>query len=285
MEGEYSTGEITHGASGCLSSECRLERRAARHNAFRLEKLMPLQLPSSIISAYFDEAIDKQFPGEAERIAKAMVIGDRARETLILLSQIDNLHKEICIVLNDFEGRPVGFLKWLTIEQLILNVKMYVISWTTLIDMLAALINKVFNLSLATIDVNLDRILRNEHVVKSEIPAIFNKHRKIIDVQNVKRHRNEIVHRGRILDDEIQALYEKRNVLESNRYSPLTRNKISEDEYKEEQAKQTKMLFELASSKQATYGAHYTATLSMFTEMLASLARKIMADSGIIHPS
>lgn len=97
----------------------------------------------------------------------------------MLLAQIENLHKEICVVLNDFEPRPVGlFFKWLTIEQLILNVKLYVISWTTLIDMLAGLINKVFNLGLASIDVKLDSVLRNEHVLRSEIPAIFNKHRK-----------------------------------------------------------------------------------------------------------
>ena len=157
--------------------------------------------------------------------------------------EIDSLHKEIRIILRDFEPRNIGlFLKVLTIEQLILSIKFYVTSWTTLIDMVAALVNEVFNLGFAAKDVKFDLIRRNKHVVNSELPTIFKKYSAVLDMDRMKHHRNEIVHRGKIIDEEVRSLYEAKNILNAKRYSLLKSTHISEEEYKSESAKQSRII-------------------------------------------
>jgi hypothetical protein len=140
--------------------------------------------------------------------------------------------------------------------------------------MVAALINKVFDLGLADADVKLDLVLRNKHVMNSQLPGIFKKYTNPLDIKKMKRQRNEIIHRGRVKDEEVETFYENQNVLHAKRYSILNTNKISEEEYKQETAKQTRMLLDLASRKQAAYEAHYKTTLEMVAEVLSSLGRK-----------
>ena len=238
---------------------------------------MSVDLPDSIIGEYFD-AITKAFESDTDRkdtavLVKRVLSGEYGFDILMSLAQIDSLHKEICIILRDFEPKNVGFLKALTVEQLILSIKFYVISWTTLADMVTALINKVFNLGFADADVKFDLILRNKHVLNSELPAIFKKYMKPLDIKGMKRHRNQIVHRGRIMDEGVESFYTNQTVLHAKRYSLLKANKMPEEQYKQESAKQTKMLFKLASSKQAVYEAHYKTTLEMVAEVLSALGR------------
>jgi hypothetical protein len=240
---------------------------------------MSVELPNSIIGEYFHE-ITRLSESEPDRKQVAVLVmglltSEYFRDILKSLAEIDSLHKEIRIILKEFEPRNVGlFLKFLTIEQLILSIKFYVTSWTTLTDMVAALINKVFNLGFADADVKLDLILRNKHVVNSELPAIFRKYINPLDIKKMKRQRNEIIHRGKIGDEEVQTLYENQNILHAKRYSILEANKMPEEEYKQQIAKQTKILFELALHKQAMYEAHYKTTLEMVAEVLGSLGRK-----------
>ena len=140
--------------------------------------------------------------------------------------------------------------------------------------MVAALVNKVFNLVFAPADVKFDLIRRNKHIVNSELPAIFKKYSTVLDVNTMKRHRNEIVHRGRIIDEEVKSLYEAKNSLNAKRYSLLKSTHIADEEYKSESAKQTKLLFDLASRKKSKYEAHYKTTLEMIAEVLISLGQK-----------
>ncbi|TAJ98372.1 hypothetical protein EPO44_11710 [bacterium] len=240
---------------------------------------MSVELPYSIIGEYINEIAKKPDsdpnPRETTLLAGRFLFSKYSFDIMRSLDKIDSLHKEICMILRDFEPRNVGLLfKALTVEQLILSTKFYVISWTTLADMVAALISKVFNLGFADADVKFDLILRNKHVLNSELPAIFKKYTKPLDIEGMKRHRNEIVHRGRIVDEEVKTFYENQNILHAKRYSLLNVNKMPEEEYKQESAKQTKMLFELASRKQAMYEAHYRTTLEMVAEVLSSLGRK-----------
>lgn len=236
---------------------------------------MSVQLPSTITSNYFEEW-DKLLNCVPDRSEATLWLlrNEYSFDILGFLAQIDSLHREICIILREFEARSYGLFKFITIEQLMLNVKFYVISWTTLTDMIAALINRVFNLGFADGDVKFDLVLRNKHVQKSQLPTIFEKYKKSLDIKHVKRHRNEIVHRGRIIDEEIVTFYKNQNVLHASRYSLLRTSHISEEEYKKETAKQAEILFELASRRKAFYEAHYKSTLEMVAEVLASLAQK-----------
>jgi len=241
---------------------------------------MSVDLPNSIIGEYFD-AITKTLESNTDRKETAILFRqlllskEYGFSILMSLAEIDSLHKEIRIIFRGFEPRNVGlFMKALTVEDLILSVKFYVISWTTLLDMLAALISKVFNLGFADSDVKFGLILRNKHVLNSDLPAIFKKYSKALDITALKRHRNEIVHRGKIMDEEVKSHYKAKNILDAERYSLLRSAHISEEEYKKESARQIEVLFDLASRKKATYEAHYKTTLEMIAEVLDSLGRK-----------
>ena len=190
------------------------------------------------------------------------------------LAEIDSVHREICLALNDFSPRPMGLFKYLTVEQLTIALKLYLIAWATLLDMLAGLINKSFGLGFADRDVNFDLLLRNQHVQNSELPVVFKRHAERLDLKKFKQHRNEIVHRGKILDAEIKTAHVNRNILDSKRYSLLSQTNISDEEYKKESAEQTKQLFELAAQKKEFYEAHYRLTLEMVSELLVVLAKK-----------
>lgn len=233
-------------------------------------------LPYSIIGPFLETWLQgcENFPDPLETLKSGFRSG-QLHDVAKSLAEIDTVHREICLALKDFAPRPVGlFSNVLTIEQIILALKLYVISWATLLDILAALINKTFDLGFANTDVTYDLILRNKHVQNSELPAMLRKYSGRLDRLNLKHHRNEIVHRGRILDKEIEAAHEDRKALVSSRYSFLNEKRISEEEYKKESEEQTKRLCELAAQKKDFYGGHYRVTLEMVSELLTILAKK-----------
>jgi len=119
--------------------------------------------------------------------------GEHSRDVLKSLVDIDNIHKEICSILKEFSGREVGFFcNVLTIDHLILTIKFYIISWATITDMIAALINKVFDLGFENQDVKLDLVLRNKQVRQSNVSAIFDSTRNMISFGRFKKHRNAV---------------------------------------------------------------------------------------------
>ena len=239
---------------------------------------MNVDLPDRVGDKFFDALVgaleiqtDKK--GTVEKVRQALG-ADCGFDILMSLEQIQSQHNEILIALRGFDGRNLGLFKAPTVEELILSVKSYVISWATLVDMLSGLINKVFDLGLADVDVKFDLILRNKHVINSDLREIFDNYRTTLDMKAMKSHRNEIVHRGMIKDQEVISFYKGRNALQAKRYSFLRTDHISEEEYKNESAQQTKELFDLSARKKAYYEAHYKATLEMIDKALACLGRK-----------
>src|SRR5438445_13419591 len=112
---------------------------------------MIVDLPDSIIGEYFG-AITKALESDTEKkettiLVKQLLSKEYGFNIMMSLAEIDSLHKEIRIIFRGFDPRNIGFFfKVLTVEDLILSVKFYVISGTTLLDMVAALISKVFNI-------------------------------------------------------------------------------------------------------------------------------------------
>jgi hypothetical protein len=245
---------------------------------YSLRNEMSVDLPDSIIGEYLNALANALENNEDKKetaiLVKRVLNGDYAFGIWMSLAQIDSHHKGIHLIFRGFEPRNFGLFRALTVEELILSVKFYVISWMTLIDMIAGLINKVFDIGLADADVKLELMRRNRHVKNSDLPAIFEKHSNALRMEGMRRDRNDIVHRGKIVDAEVKQFCDAQNVLRAQRYSFLRSNHISEEEYKKENAGQTEILFELASRKKAEYEAHYKATLEMIAEVLNSLGRK-----------
>src|SRR5574341_1389975 len=57
----------------------------------------------------------------------------------------------------------LNYDRMLTIEHLGTAMKLYVISWHTMLDLLARLVNVVFNLGIADRDVTVRLVLNNDH--------------------------------------------------------------------------------------------------------------------------
>jgi hypothetical protein len=190
------------------------------------------------------------------------------------LAEINNLHKEICQILDDFGGRQMGLIKYLTVDHLILLIKFYVTQWSTLTDMIALLINTTFNLGIADKDISFGLVTRNQHVLQSDIVTILKRHAKSIEYDLFNKHRNEIVHRGKILDKEVLDLKIEWNLLYSKKYSFFVDKPISDDEYKTERASLNAKTFETAALKQSYYRSHYQKTLVAVAEMITAMAYK-----------
>jgi|GEM_PF-5680721 len=87
------------------------------------------------------------------------------------------------------------------------HLKLYIITWHTLSDVTAGIINEVHDLGIAEKDLNLMMILRNRHIQESSLPKVFKKYKEKIRVDDYAKMRNDIVHRGFLPDDELDDVY------------------------------------------------------------------------------
>lgn len=213
-------------------------------------------------------------PKKVAQLMASRLSSEYSRDILTSLAEIDSLHKEVCQILDDFSGRQIGFLRALKVDHLILLIKFYVIEWSTMTDMIASLISKAFNLGISERDTKFGLVLRNKHVQQSDVVAILKRHSKDIDYGHFNQHRNEIVHRGRIIDKDVLDLKIERNRLYSNKYSLLTEKPITDEEFKIANTALNKKVLDIAAEKQTYYRVHYEKTLKLVSEVVRALARK-----------
>jgi hypothetical protein len=193
---------------------------------------------------------------------------------LRVISEMERLCREMESVLNEFTGRDLVLVKLLTVEHLAVSMKLYVISWSTLLDLLACLINAVFNLGIADRDVKVQLVLNNRHVQSSRIPQIIREYEKSSVIKDLKKKRNDLVHRGKIPDTDIEQILGERNTIDSRRYSPLQMNPISEEEYKKQSSLLQEKLSGLAREKQDLWREHHQQTITILSEIGGELALK-----------
>ena len=140
-----------------------------------------------------------------------------------------------------------------SIEELVLGVKHYLIAWSTMKDLMANLINTSLDLGIYENDLSFGMILRNEKVKNTNIPSICNQHSKKINVPYTDKQRNNAIHRGKLLDDEINMYRDNYNTLVSKRYGLLNPEQISEDDYNQAMSKLNSELTTLVIDKQKEY--------------------------------
>lgn len=90
-----------------------------------------------------------------------------------------------------------------TFQEVSLLIKLYVIGWVTLSDILANIINEVFDLGYAEQDIQFGVIFRNRRIRASSLPAVLKEHSNPIQYDKFVRLRNDIVHRGRLDDADL----------------------------------------------------------------------------------
>ncbi len=190
-------------------------------------------------------------------------------------STIDRIIKEMKSALVEFSGKDLLFVKHLTVEHLIVAMKIYVISSSTLLDVLASLISIVFNLGIADRDISLRLVLNNEHIIKSKIPVIYNRYIQISSIHGLRKTRNLVAHMGKIPDAEVEGLLLDRNRIDA-RNTLLSNEPISDEDYKNELSKLQKKLVAVAEDKQAIWGKHLAQTVAMLNEISEILANQTL---------
>jgi hypothetical protein len=239
-------------------------------------------LRESIAGAYFTQ-LNKALESDKDAKQIASLFAHRLGSEYFLailqtMSEIDRLCHEMESVLNEFTGRDLhGTLftgKLLTIEHLAIAMKLYVISWSTLRDLLASLVNVVFNLGIANRDVKEHLILHNSHIKSSRIPQILQEYDNTLLIKDLKKKRNDVVHRGRIPDDDIEQILTERNRIDSRRYSLLEQNPISEEDHKRQISLLQQKLRALAKEKHDLWGKHHQQTIAMISKIAGELVLK-----------
>ncbi len=239
-----------------------------------------MQLPGKIRKAFNDELFGIINPegGKDNEIKydpkKAMhIVFDR----IIAITEINEIEKEIETILDRLGTVNTFLIKAYSIEELVIGVKHYLIAWSTLKDLMINLINVCFDLGIHETDLSHGIVMRNKKVKNSNIPKIIKSHQKSIDVQYTDKQRNDAIHRGKLLDDEINKFRARYNKLFSRKYGLLNPEPISDDEFKEEQKKLNFELKELAESKKKEYSEHYIKTMELNINIVKELA-KVTAD-------
>lgn len=93
-----------------------------------------------------------------------------------------------------------------TVEYIQLLLKLYVVEWTTLSDVVAHIINDVLDLGYQDRDVSLGGILKNRHVIVAGIAEVVRTHSAVLQYSHYAEMRNHIVHRGRLHDTVLSEL-------------------------------------------------------------------------------
>jgi hypothetical protein len=180
----------------------------------------------------------------------------------LALQDLDALLDEIDRLL-----RLMSTLK--TYSEAIIAVKFYVISWCTLSDVMAKLINVVFDLGIDDRDINLMMLLRNAHVRPSGLSDLMSKHQSDLRVGYYTELRNDIIHRGILSDSDTQDLNSKRT--RSRLIQILRKN-----EAKKEQRRFDADIKEYLRNKQSEFRKHLQATVVLLDEMIRCLSPVVL---------
>lgn len=238
---------------------------------------MYMHLPGTVGKTYSDELfaiINKS--SELPEIIKSdpkwginFIFGN-----LKVLGEIDELEREIKAVLGKL-GVAVNvlFSKAYSIEELVIGIKQYLIAWSTMKDLMAILINTSLDLGIHENDISFGMMLRNQKVTKTDVPTICGRHSNKIDVPYTDKQRNDAIHRGKLLDDEINEFRNRHSHLFSQRYSLLALNPISDDEFKRGLEDLNTELSKLVELKRAQYSKHFELTLDLNKDLAKELAR------------
>jgi len=234
-----------------------------------------MQIPGEITKAFNDELFGIINPKESgDEIQydpkKAMHI---IFERIFALGEINEIESEIKTMLGRLGTINNFIFKTYSIEELVIGVKHYLIAWSTMKDLMTNMINVCFDLGIHETDLSFGVVMRNKKVKNSNIPNIIREHQSSINVKYTDKQRNDAIHRGKLLDDEINEFRSKYNKLFSRKYGLLNPDPISDEEFESEHKKLNLELKGLVESKKHEYSAHYEKTIALNIEIAKELAK------------
>lgn len=234
-----------------------------------------MQIPGKISKTFSDELFSIINPKEGlgDEIKydpkKAMEI---VFERLLSLTEINEIEREIETILGRLGTINSFFGKAYSNEELVIGVKHYLIAWSTMKDLMTNLINVCFDLGIHDTDLSFGVVMRNKKINNSNIPNTIREHQHAINVKYTDKQRNDAIHRGKLLDDEINEFRTRQNMLYSSKYGLLNPDPISDEEFKVQQKILNAELKILAESKKQEYSEHYERTMELNLALAKELA-------------
>jgi hypothetical protein len=175
----------------------------------------------------------------------------------------------------DFLGRTKSF------QEISLLIKLYIIGRVTLSDILANIINEVFDLGYAEQDIQFGVIMRNRKVRRGSLPQVVKTHSRAIQYDKFIRRRNDIVHRGKLDDAELADV--RGAVLSAVVMKTI---RVDQNDTAAVKAATREASLEIGASgriqdlltqKRSQFSEHLTATRSMLAELAPLLVERINA--------
>jgi hypothetical protein len=244
---------------------------------------MEKEIPSEINNLLLEELSNNMLSTINKNDINKFVHSNVFMNIINITADIDGLHSEICMILEEFKGRSLGFLRLFSLEILRYSLKGYYISWITMRDFLATIINQIYDLGFNEKDIKWNLVLSNQHIIESKIPAIIREYRKILKTDEIVRKRNKIVHRGILDDDDINNLVVERNVLYSDKFSILKDNNLTDEEYDKRIKELYQKIEHISLTKYDELKYHYLITIEMISRVLKELGQKIKKDHPEIY--
>ncbi len=178
----------------------------------------------------------------------------------------------------------IGFIeRAFSFPELTALLKLYVISWVSLSDLLASLLNEVFDLGIGEQDVEFGAILRNRHIVSTEVPQIVKRHAASLRYDEFARMRNDIVHRGKLGEKELDSIHGDFLMGIAKRIPVFTDDdtiKASVTEAARKEANVETRIREFVEKKQSSYSQHLSATRVFLREIAGLLVSSIEQHVG-----
>ena len=197
---------------------------------------------------------------------------------------IDFIVEETVLILDRLGIVSSGLVTIYRLEELIIGMKSYYIAWGTLRDLMAKLISSGFDLELAEQDCSWGLVTRVDKVQRTNIPKIIEKHNGLIKSNVTNRFRNDIAHRGKLTDPDIERLQLAKYSIIDDRFGLLNTTHISEEEFKTRMNELHGEVATVANAKQEELQDHFEKTLSFYSEIgveLGSVAHRLLAHNKI----
>ena len=188
---------------------------------------------------------------------------------------------DLSSAIEELEHLPAVLQSARTFPQIVVLLKLYVVGWVSLSDILANLINEAFDLGYAEQDIQFNVILRNRKVVTSQLAAIVSRHRKTTDYDRFARLRNDVVHRGTFEDPDVRALRNDYTVAVVKRAVQLgienpTNQSIAESQVGSEMRIHDRIA-ELLARKSSELSVHLEATRVLLKDLAPAIVERVAA--------
>jgi hypothetical protein len=208
--------------------------------------------------------------GRADQASRIAREGQNAYEIRVLrdCNRLATVFEELEHLLN-LMGRSRTF------QEVRAAIKMYLISWATVWDATANVINEVMQLGVDRRRVSWNVVLEQAPVQRTEIPALAAKHASTLRRQHFVDRRNDIVHRGWLEDSDYDELFGDWLFAVGMASIHHPGNTDSAVRQAAEDSNIQARIGDLVKNKQAQLREHLTATFAALEELGPVLEREL----------